>query len=53
MRHVGFDFEEGRYDLEEYVALAEELTGVHVTPDMLEHAIYGTGVVEVPRITPC
>ncbi|WP_329529788.1 DUF6461 domain-containing protein (plasmid) [Streptomyces sp. NBC_01450] len=48
MHQVGFDFEDGGCGLEEYVALAEELTGVHVTPGMLENGTYSTGIVEVP-----
>lgn len=48
MRQVGCDFDTGKCGLEEYVALAEELTGVHVNPDMLQNAIYSTGIVEVP-----
>ncbi|MFI0960731.1 DUF6461 domain-containing protein [Streptomyces sp. NPDC021080] len=48
MRHVGFDIEGGGCDVEDYIALAEELTGVQVTPDMLEHSAYSTGIVEIP-----
>ncbi|QIZ00609.1 DUF6461 domain-containing protein [Streptomyces sp. S1D4-11] len=48
MLHVGFDFEKGICDLEEYVALADVLTGVHVTASMLENGTYSTGIVEVP-----
>jgi hypothetical protein len=42
---LAFDFEDGSCDLEDYVALAEELTGVQVTPDMLEDSTYSTGIV--------
>ncbi|MCW7940540.1 hypothetical protein AAW14_00250 [Streptomyces hygroscopicus] len=48
MHQVGFDFEDGSCDLEDYIALAEELTGVQVTPDMLENSTYSTGIVEIP-----
>lgn len=48
MRQTGFDLESGAYDLENYVALAEELTGVHLTANMLEDGTYSTGTVEIP-----
>ncbi|WP_051711889.1 DUF6461 domain-containing protein [Spirillospora albida] len=31
-----------------FLALAEELTGVRITPELLESAVYSTGIVEVP-----
>jgi hypothetical protein len=48
MRQTGFDLKAGAYDLENYVALAEELTGVHLTANMLEDGTYSTGTVEIP-----
>lgn len=48
MRQVGFDFENGSCDLEDYIALSEELTGVRVTQDMLENSTYSTGIVGIP-----
>ncbi|MFB7056945.1 DUF6461 domain-containing protein [Streptomyces vinaceus] len=48
MRQTGFDLEAGAYDLENYLALAEELTGVHLTANMLEDGTYSTGTVEIP-----
>jgi hypothetical protein len=51
MHQVGFDFETGSGGLEEYIALAEELTGVRVTPEMLDSGRYSTGLVEIPQDT--
>ncbi|MET7568320.1 DUF6461 domain-containing protein [Streptomyces sp. NPDC005492] len=48
MRRAGCDFETGYCGLEEYIALAEELTGVRVTPDMLQNGVYSTGIAEAP-----
>ncbi|MEU9171546.1 DUF6461 domain-containing protein [Streptomyces sp. NPDC048420] len=48
MHQVGFDFEDGGCSVENYIALAEELTGVRVTPDVLENSTYSIGIVEIP-----
>ncbi|MEV6048500.1 DUF6461 domain-containing protein [Streptomyces xanthochromogenes] len=48
MRQAGFDLETGAFELENYLALAEELTGVHLTANMLEDGTYSTGTVEIP-----
>jgi hypothetical protein len=48
MHHTGFDLETGAYDLESYIALAEELTGVHLTANTLEYSTYSTGILEIP-----
>jgi hypothetical protein len=48
MHHTGFDLETGAYDLENYIALAEELTGVHLTANTLEYSTYSTGILEIP-----
>ncbi|WP_329264101.1 DUF6461 domain-containing protein [Streptomyces sp. NBC_01478] len=50
MRQVGCDFETGECGLEQYVALAEELTGVRVTPETLRDGVYSTGIVEIPGL---
>jgi hypothetical protein len=47
MARVGFDLDRG-IDVPAKVALAEELTGVRVTAELLEHASYSTGVVKMP-----
>lgn len=46
MRQTGFDLEAGTCDLENYVALAEELTGVHLTAN--EDGTYSTGTADIP-----
>lgn len=51
MRQVGCDFETGACGLEQYVALAEELTGVRVTAETLRDGVYSTGIVEVPGLS--
>lgn len=48
MHQVGFDFENGSCGLEDYIALAEALTDIHLTPDILEDGTYSTGIVEIP-----
>ncbi|MGI5165629.1 DUF6461 domain-containing protein [Spirillospora sp. CA-253888] len=53
MAAVGFDLSDGRgrsYELhtEAAFALTERLTGVHVTPDLLDQVTYRVGVVEIP-----
>ncbi|CAM5258497.1 hypothetical protein SXANM310S_02553 [Streptomyces xanthochromogenes] len=48
MRETGFDLETGACSLENYVALAEELTGVRLTATMLEDGTYATGILEIP-----
>lgn len=48
MRRTGFDLETGAYSLENYVALAQELTRVHLTANNLHYGTYSTGTVETP-----
>jgi len=54
MRQVGFDLSEGEdrgYELhsEAAFALAEHLTGVRLTPELLDSATYVCGTAPVPR----
>ncbi|GGY97180.1 hypothetical protein GCM10010365_14510 [Streptomyces poonensis] len=48
MARVGFDLVDGGSDVAMSLALAEELTGVRVTADVLDNALYTTGIVELP-----
>jgi Family of unknown function (DUF6461) len=54
MREVGFDLREDGDNTEHTtaaaLALAESLTGVRVTPELLEQSIYACGIVLVPPI---
>jgi hypothetical protein len=52
MREVGFDLREDG-DIEQHTAaafaLAEHLTGVRVTPELLEESTYACGIAPVPQ----
>jgi hypothetical protein len=48
MAQAGFDLVNGGGNLAAGLALAEELTGVRVTADLLDNALYTTGIVEMP-----
>ncbi|MEV3926626.1 DUF6461 domain-containing protein [Actinomadura coerulea] len=48
MAEVGFDLVEGSSDVAGNLALAEELTGVRITADLLDTSHYDTGIVEMP-----
>jgi Family of unknown function (DUF6461) len=48
MARVGVDLVDGGSDVAMSLALAEELTGVRVTADLFDNALYTTGIVEMP-----
>jgi hypothetical protein len=55
MQEVGFDLNEDsdsedEQSAEAALALAERLTGVHLTPEFLEQATYTCGVAPVPHV---
>lgn len=54
MREVGFDVSEddveADHPTEAALALAERLTGVHLTPELLEQATYTCGVAPDPQL---
>jgi hypothetical protein len=56
MRQAGFDLrEDAEYDADDDVrteaafALAEHITGVRLTPELLDHSIYLCGIAPVPQ----
>jgi hypothetical protein len=48
MTRAGFDLVDGTSDIPANLALAEQLTGVRVTADLLDNAVYTTGIVRMP-----